>query len=212
MTHGNKPLTARQQEILDFIRRSAAATGRPPTRSELCAAFGFRSPNAAQSHLRMLAAKGAIMLDGNLARGIRLPGDISADPVPANPGAGLPLIGHVAAGSPLLAIEHIEKHVAVDPALFSPRADYLLRVRGASMRDAGILDGDLLAVHRTKEARNNQIVVARLGDEITVKTLRRKAHTVELLPANPDFSPIIIDLRYQPLDIEGVMAGLIRQD
>jgi repressor LexA len=206
MTLSNKPLTARQQEILDFICRSSADAGRPPTRNELCAAFGFHSPNAAQSHLRALAAKGAIILDDSCARGIRLPDP--AVPLPA----GLPLIGHVAAGSPILAVEHIERHLAIDPALFSPHADYLLRVRGMSMRDAGILEGDLLAVHRTADARNGQIVVARLEDEVTVKTLRRKEHTVELLSANPDFAPIVVDLRHQPLDIEGVMVGLIRQD
>jgi repressor LexA len=207
MTPAHKPLTARQQEILEFICRSSADTGRPPTRNELCAAFGFHSPNAAQTHLRALAAKGAIILDDSCARGIRLP-----DAATASLATSLPLIGHVAAGSPLLAVEHIERHLALDPALFSPRADYLLRVRGMSMRDAGILDGDLLAVHRTTQVRNGQIVVARLDDEVTVKTLQRKEHTVELLPANPDFAPIVIDLRRQPFDIEGVMVGLIRQD
>ncbi|GHT81200.1 LexA repressor [Betaproteobacteria bacterium] len=214
----HKPLTARQQEILEFICRSTADTGRPPTRTELCTAFGFHSPNAAQSHLRALAAKGAIILDDSCARGIRLPdGAPSADDSPfqhafAPLPACLPLIGHVAAGSPMLAVEHIERHLALDPALFAPRADYLLRVRGMSMRDAGILDGDLLAVHHTAEARNGQIVVARLDDEVTVKTWQRKEHTVELLPANPDFAPIVVDLRRQTLALEGVMVGLIRRD
>ncbi|NMG49022.1 transcriptional repressor LexA [Azoarcus communis] len=201
MTARSENLTARQQEILDFIRQTVESEGRPPTRAEVCTAFGFRSPNAAETHLRALAAKGAILLEEGRARGIRLAEAL-----------GLPLIGRVAAGSPILATEHIEKHFQLDPALFSPRADYLLRVRGLSMRDAGILDGDLLAVHRTTEARNGQIVVARLDDEVTVKTLQRKGNTVELLPANPDFAPIVVDLRSTPLSIEGIMVGLIRKD
>lgn len=193
-------LTPRQREILDFITNTLALEGRPPTRVEVCAAFGFRSPNAAEGHLRALAAKGVIQIDQGRARGIRLP-----EP------PGLPIIGHVAAGSPLLAVEHIEKTLQVAPTLFSPRADYLLRVRGLSMRDAGIHDGDLLAIHRAADARDGQIVVARIGDEVTVKTLRRRGHEVALLPANPDFAPIVVDLRHQPLAIEGVMVGLIRQ-
>ena len=194
-------LTARQQEILDFIRHTVEGQGRPPTRAEVCAAFGFRSPNAAETHLRALAAKGAILLEEGRARGIRLAEAL-----------GLPLIGRVAAGSPILAAEHVEVHYQLDPALFSPRADYLLRVRGLSMRDAGILDGDLIAVHRADEARNGQIVIARVGDEVTVKTFRRKGAVVELLPANPDFRPIVVDTRERPLTIEGVMVGLIRKD
>lgn len=199
MTPPDRPLTRRQSEILDFIRDTVSHSGRPPTRAELCTAFGFRSPNAAESHLRALAAKGVIVLEEGRARGIRL-----AD------GVGLPLIGRVAAGSPLLAIEHVESRHTVDPALFSPRADYLLRVRGLSMRDAGILDGDLLAVHRTPEARAGQIVVARVHDEVTVKTLRRRGPVVSLMPANPDFAPIVVDTRVEPLVIEGVAVGLIR--
>ena len=194
-------LTARQQEILDFIRHTVEGQGRPPTRAEVCAAFGFRSPNAAETHLRALAAKGAILLEEGRARGIRLAEAL-----------GLPLIGRVAAGSPILAAEHVEAHYQLDPALFSPRADYLLRVRGLSMRDAGILDGDLIAVHRADEARNGQIVIARVDDEVTVKTFRRKGAVVELLPANPDFRPIVVDTRERPLTIEGVMVGLIRKD
>jgi repressor LexA len=196
-----RDLTPRQQEILDFIVQTTAYEGRPPTRAEICAAFGFRSLNAAETHMRALAAKGAIEIDDGHARGIRLP----APP-------GLPLIGQVAAGAPLLAAGHIEKRFQIDPALFSPRADYLLRVRGMSMRDAGILDDDLIAVHRTAEARNGQIVVARIEDEVTVKTWQRHGETVELLPANPDFAPIVIDLQRRPLAIEGVMVGLIRRD
>ncbi len=194
-------LTARQQEILDFIRRNVESEGRPPTRAEVCTAFGFRSPNAAETHLRALAAKGAIVIEEGRARGLRLPD-----------GLGLPLVGRVAAGHPILAAEHVERRFQLDPALFSPRADYLLRVRGMSMRDAGILDGDLIAVHRAAEARDGQIVVARIDDEVTVKTLRRKGGTVELLPANPDFEPIVVDTRRQPLVIEGIMVGLIRKD
>ncbi|PTD98053.1 transcriptional repressor LexA [Pseudothauera lacus] len=192
-------LTARQLEILDFIRSTVDDSGRPPTRLELCAAFGFRSPNAAESHLRALAAKGAIELDEGRARGIRLPG-----------GSGLPLVGRVAAGSPILATEHVEARFQLDPGLFTPRADYLLRVRGMSMRDAGILEGDLIAVHRQQEARNGQIVVARVDDEVTVKTFRRRGAQVELLPANPDFAPIVLGAGSAALSIEGIMVGLIR--
>lgn len=194
-------LTTRQQEILTFIRDTVEAEGRPPTRAEVCSAFGFRSPNAAETHLRALAAKGAIMLEEGRARGIRLAEAL-----------GLPLVGRVAAGSPILAAEHVEARYQLDPALFSPRADYLLRVRGLSMRDAGILDGDLIAVHRDSEARNGQIVVARVDDDVTVKTLQRKGTVVELLPANPDFQPIVVDTRRELLVIEGIMVGLIRKD
>lgn len=199
MTARSENLTARQQEILDFIRSTVESEGRPPTRAEVCTAFGFRSPNAAETHLRALAAKGAILLEEGRARGIRLAEAL-----------GLPLVGRVAAGSPILAAEHVEARYQLDPALFSPRADYLLRVRGMSMRDAGILDGDLLAVHRTAEARNGQVVVARLDDEVTVKRFQRSGHRVQLLPENPDFNPIDIDLRRQPLVIEGLGVGILR--
>ncbi len=182
-------LTARQAEILQFIRDTLEASGYPPTRAEICTAFGFSSPNAAEEHLRALERKGAIRLVEQL---------------------GLPLIGHVAAGRPILAEAHIQGRYQLDPGLFRPRADYLLRVRGLSMRDAGILDGDLLAVHRTTEVRSGQIVVARVEDEVTVKRLRRKGSRVELLPENPDFAPIVIDLRDTPLVIEGLAVGLIR--
>ena len=192
-------LTERQQEILDFIIHTLDLEGRPPTRTEVCKAFGFRSPNAAEAHLRALAAKGAIVIDEGRARGLRLP-----EP------PGLPIIGRVAAGSPILAVEHVEKRLRLDPTLFTPRADYLLRVRGLSMRDAGILDGDILAVHHSPEARDNQIVIARIDDEVTVKTYRRRGDKIELLPANPDFSPIIVDPSHQQLTIEGIMVGLIR--
>ena len=194
-------LTPRQQQILDFVRETVESEGRPPTRAEVCAAFGFRSPNAAESHLRALASKGAILLEEGRARGIRLTAGVLA---------GLPLIGRVSAGYPILAVENIESHHQVDPRMFSPRADYLLRVQGLSMRDAGILDGDLLVVHHTPEARSGQIVVARIDDEVTVKTFKRKGATVTLLPANPDYEPIVVDTRRTPLAIEGVGVGLIR--
>ena len=192
-------LTARQREILDFIRQTQQEEGLPPTRAEICTAFGFRSPNAAETHLRALAAKGAITVDNGRARGIRL-----------TEASGLPLVGHVAAGSPILAQEHIERHHPINPELFSPRADYLLRVRGLSMRDAGILDGDLLAVHRCSDVRNGQIVVARIDDEVTVKRYRRSGRVVELIPENPDFEVIRVDLASTPLEIEGLAVGLIR--
>ncbi|MBU0600931.1 MAG: transcriptional repressor LexA [Gammaproteobacteria bacterium] len=192
-------LTVRQQQILQLIRDAVSERGSPPTRAEIAQAFGFRSPNAAESHLRALARKGAIVLDEGRARGIRLA-----------EAPGMPLIGRVAAGSPILADAHVQGRYQVDPTMFSPRADYLLRVRGLSMRDAGILDGDLLAVHATTEARNGQIIVARLSDEVTVKRLRRQGSQIELLPENPDFSPIVVDTRREALVIEGVMVGLIR--
>jgi len=189
-------LTPRQQEILDFIRSTLEVLGAPPTRAEICHAFGFASPNAAEEHLKALAKKGAIVLEPASARGIRLVEQL-----------GLPLIGSVAAGSPLLAVENQLGRVQFDPKLFSPRADYLLKVRGNSMVDVGILDGDLLAVHKTAEARSGQIVVARLGDEVTVKRLKRKGNRVELIAENPDYAPIVVD---GPLEIEGLAVGLIR--
>ena len=192
-------LTVRQQQILQLIRDAISERGSPPTRAEIALAFGFSSPNAAESHLRALARKGVISLDEGRARGIRL----AEQP-------GMPLIGRVAAGNPILADAHVQGRYQVDPTLFSPRADYLLRVRGQSMRDAGILDGDLLAVHSTAEARNGQIIVARLCDEVTVKRLNRQGARVELLPENPDFSPIVVDMQRDTLVIEGVVVGLIR--
>lgn len=196
-------LTRRQAEILELIRTAIRSAGMPPTRAEIAARLGFRSPNAAEEHLRALARKGFIELLPGASRGIRLPDEA---PGPA----GLPVIGRVAAGQPLTAIEHIEEHHAVDPALFRPRADYLLRVRGQSMRDSGILDGDLLAVHATPEARNGQIVVARVDDEVTVKRFRRRGNKVQLLPENPDFLPLEIDLRARDLVIEGLGVGVLR--
>jgi len=194
-----KELTSQQHKILQFIRQAIEATGFPPTRAEIARALAFRSPNAAESHLRALERKGAIEIMQGAARGIRLA-----------EGPGIPLVGRVAAGSPILAEEHVEKHYQFDSSLFKPRADYLLRVRGMSMRDVGILDGDLLAVHRTAEARSGQIVVARVHDEVTVKRLRRRGAVVELLPENPEFEPILVDTRREPLAIEGIAVGVIR--
>ena len=194
-------LTARQQEILRMIREFMEDSGFPPTRAEICRAMGFRSPNAAEEHLRTLERKGVIEMLAGASRGIRL----KQDP-------GLPLIGRVAAGSPILAEQNVEARLQLDPQLFKPRADYLLRVRGMSMRDAGILDGDLLAVHRAHEARSGQIVVARLHDEVTVKRFKRRGSQVQLLPENPDFKTIEVDLRRTPLAIEGIAVGVIRND
>ena len=200
-------LTPRQQQILQWLRDFLARSGLPPTRAEMCRALGFKSPNAAEEHLRALARKGAIELVAGTSRGIRLSGAGRSLP------SGLPVVGRVAAGSPLLAEENVEDHWAVAPELFRPKADYLLRVVGASMQGAGILDGDLLAVHRTPggEARNGQIVVARLGDEVTVKRFRRRGSVVRLLPENPAFEPIQVDLSREPLVIEGLGVGVMRR-
>lgn len=193
-------LTRRQAEVLDVIRSHIADTGYPPTRADIAAELGFRSANAAEEHLKALARKGAIEVIPGTSRGIRLPG-----------GNGLPIIGRVAAGNPLLAVEHIEDTCDVPPSLFSPQADFLLRVRGDSMTGAGILDGDLLAVHKTSEARDGQIVVARIEDEVTVKRLQRpRRDQVLLLPENEDYEPIEVDLRRQELVIEGLSVGVIR--
>ena len=200
-------LTPRQRQILELIRRQVDKTGFPPTRAEIADLLGFRSANAAEEHLRALARKGVIELRKGTSRGIRLLQSTST--------GRLPVVGRVAAGSPILAQEHVEDHYAVDPVLFHPRADYLLRVQGMSMRDAGILDGDLLAVHATPQVENGQIVVVRLEDEVTVKRFRRQGrwkHRVRLLPENPDFQPIEVDLRFQPLIIEGLRVGLLRGD
>ena len=193
-------LTPRQAEILQLIQDFMKETGYPPTRTEIMEIMGFRSPNAAEDHLKALERKGAIEMLPGTSRGIRilLPG-------------GMPVVGRVAAGSPMLAQEHIDEHVDVDPRLFKPKAHYLLRVRGMSMCDAGILEGDLLAVHRTRKADNGQVVVARLGDEVTVKRFKRRSkYLVHLLPENPDFDTIVVDLREQDLTIEGLGVGVIR--
>ena len=207
-------LTDRQQQILDLIRQTVARTGFPPTRAEIALALGFRSPNAAEDHLKALARKGAIELTAGASRGIRLK-DNSPSPTQSSlpmPGLAqllLPLVGRVAAGSPILAAEHVEREVGVDPNLFAQTPDYLLKVRGMSMRDAGILEGDLLAVKKASEARNGQIVVARLGDDVTVKRLQRQNGHIELLPENPDFEPIVVEAG-QDFALEGIAVGLIR--
>jgi repressor LexA len=203
------PLTARQRQILDWIRGYLETTGMPPTRAEIAIGLGFSTPSSAEDHLQALARKGAIEILPGASRGLRL------KHIPGMPMQGtLPLVGRVAAGNPILAIENIESHYRLDPALFSPRADYLLRVRGQSMQDAGILDGDLLAVHRASEARNGQIVVARLGgaggDEVTVKRFRKRGREIVLAPENSAFEPIVVDPRATPFAIEGVGVGLIR--
>ena len=192
-------LTPRQSEILRMIERYTEKSGFPPTRNEICEAMGFRSPNAAEEHLKALARKGAIEMIPGASRGIRLKHE-----------PGVPVIGRVAAGSPILAEEHVEGRYQLDPALFNPSADYLLKVRGSSMRDAGILEGDLLAVHRTTEFRSGQIVVARLHDEVTVKRIRRQRDKIELIPENPAFATRVVDPRRETLAIEGVAVGIIR--
>lgn len=201
--------TERQAEILDFIRSTLAAQGSPPTRDEISRAFGFRSLNAAEQHLQALHKKGLIELVAGMSRGIRLTdavrtmGDTARD-------FGLPLIGRVAAGSPILAQENVMKRPAVDPATFKPRADYLLEVRGMSMRDIGILDGDWLAVHKQRDARSGQVVVARIGDDVTVKRLKMRGSRIELIAENPDFDPIVVDPRRESFAIEGLAVGVIR--
>jgi len=210
-------LTDRQRQILELIRRHIRVTGVPPTRAEIARALGFRSANAAEDHLRALDRHGVIELTRGRSRGIRLIAEgvdaRSGDGPETGADTGLPVIGRVAAGSPILAAEHVEDRHRISPDLFRPRADYLLRVRGSSMRDAGILDGDLLAVHAVREAENGQIVVARLGNEVTVKRLRRHArwtYRVQLLAENPAFAPISVDLREQELTIEGIAVGVLR--
>lgn len=209
-------LTARQQQILELIRQTIIRTGIPPTRAEIAQELGFRSVNAAEEHLRALARKGAIELTAGTSRGIRLIPCVNHSPDAPQPHLQaalaqlmLPLVGRVAAGTPILAAEHVTRHVGVDPSLFAERPDYLLTVRGMSMRDAGILEGDLLAVRKASEARNGQIVVARLGDEVTVKRLKLHGQHIELLPENPDFSPVEITPG-EEFALEGIAVGLIR--
>ena len=193
-------LTARQQEILQLIKDCISETGMPPTRAEIAESLGFRSANAAEDHLKALARKGVIELMSGASRGIRL-----------TEKEGLPLVGRVAAGEPILAEEHVEDHLKIDPQLFHPMPDYLLRVSGMSMKDIGILDGDLLAVHHCQTAHNGQIVVARLDDEVTVKRFKQRGNIVNLIAENEDFEPIRVDLREQELAIEGIAVGIIRQ-
>jgi len=197
-------LTQRQSEVLDCIRHYIETTGYPPTRADIAQELGFRSANAAEEHLKALARKGAIEMTPGTSRGIRVP-----DLEPAEP--GIPIIGRVAAGSPLLAQEHIDDYCDISKDFFSPNADYFLRVQGLSMIDVGILDGDLLAVHQTTEARNGQIVVARLGEEVTVKRFQKKGSKVLLIAENKDFAPIEVDLKHQELMIEGLAVGVLRR-
>jgi repressor LexA len=204
-------LTARQRQILDWIRSHLESAGRPPTRAEIAAGLGFSTPSSAEDHLRALEKKGVLEIEPGASRGLRLKN------LPGIPVQGiLPLVGRVAAGAPLLAIEHIETHYRVDPELFTPRADYLLRVSGLSMRDAGILDGDLLAVHKTGEARSGQIVVARVGglagDEVTVKRLQRRGKDIVLVAENPAFAPIVVDPKKTMFAIEGIAVGIVRRN
>ncbi|RUO78653.1 transcriptional repressor LexA [Pseudidiomarina taiwanensis] len=198
-----RPLTPRQQEILDLIKDNIEATGMPPTRAEIAQRLGFKSANSAEEHLKALARKGVIEMLPGMSRGIRLVGveeEIE----------GLPLIGQVAAGEPILAQQHVESHYKVDESLFHPHADFLLRVNGMSMKDIGILDGDLLAVHKTHEARNGQIVVARVDEDVTVKRFERKGNMILLHPENEEFSPIQVDLTQNYFTIEGLAVGVIR--
>jgi len=195
-------LTQRQQQVLDIVRQHIDDTGYPPTRADIARELGFKSANAAEEHLKALARKGAIEIIAGASRGIRLP---------QNP--GIPIVGRVAAGSPVLAAEHIEDYCDLPPSFFKPSADYFLQVQGDSMIDVGIFDGDLLAVHSTAVANNGDIVVARIEDEVTVKRLHRTRdkHRLELLPENPDYQPIEVDLRNQEFAIEGLSVGVLRR-
>ena len=196
-------LTPRQSEILHMIQEFIVDSGMPPTRAEIAKALGFKSANAAEEHLRALQRKGVLELVPGASRGIQLKDSLREQ-------LGLPLVGRVAAGSPILAEEHIETYYKIDPQLFKPKPHYLLRVHGMSMKNAGILDGDLVAVHRTPEVRSRQIIVARIDDEVTVKRYRQNGTVVTLLPENDEFEPIEIDLKEQELVIEGVVVGVIR--
>ena len=214
-------LTDRQQQILELVQSAIERTGAPPTRAEIATELGFRSPNAAEEHLQALARKGVIELVGGTSRGIRLRADTLRAlneargrqfslPLPSLSQLTLPLVGRVAAGSPILAQEHIDQTYIVEASMFARKPDYLLKVRGMSMRDAGIMDGDLLAVQKAKEAKNGQIVVARLGDEVTVKRFKRGRHGIELIPENPDFETIHVDPAETQFELEGLAVGLIR--
>ncbi|MBB3188933.1 transcriptional repressor LexA [Halomonas cerina] len=210
----SRPLTPRQQNVFDFIVKTMNELGYPPTRAEISRALGFKSPNAAEEHLRALERKGVIKVIRGTSRGIRLaaqePEAAAGEAARDEPQPGLPIIGEVAAGSPILAAEHIDRYCPLPPEYFTPRADYLLRVRGLSMKDIGILEGDLLAVHRTERVRDGQVVVARLEDDVTVKRFQRRGHSVTLIAENAEFAPIVVDLRHQVLEIEGIGVGVIR--
>jgi repressor LexA len=223
MDNESPKLTARQQQILDLVQSAIERTGAPPTRAEIANELGFKSANAAEEHLQALARKGVIELVGGTSRGIRLKSDTLRAlneargkqfslPLPSLAQLTLPLVGRVAAGAPILAQEHVEQTYLLEATMFPRRPDYLLKVRGMSMRDAGILDGDLLAVQKAREARNGQIVVARLGDEVTVKRFRRTRTTIELLPENPDFEPIIVPFGDVDFELEGIAVGLVRNN
>ncbi|MCE0556660.1 MULTISPECIES: transcriptional repressor LexA [unclassified Motilimonas] len=201
-----KPLTPRQAEILELIKDNIADTGLPPTRAEIAKQLGFKSANSAEEHLKALAKKGVIEMMPGTSRGIRL---VEAEPA-ANEDEGLPLIGRVAAGEPILAQEHVECNYKVDPNLFHPSADFLLRVSGMSMKDIGIMDGDLLAVHKTKDVHNGQVIVARVEDEVTVKRFQRDGRQVLLHPENEEFNTIKVDLASEHFDVEGIAVGVIR--
>ncbi|PKG40750.1 transcriptional repressor LexA [Psychromonas sp. Urea-02u-13] len=203
-----KELTKRQGEVLDVIKDCISKTGMPPTRVELAKILGFRSANAAEEHLKALARKGAIEILSGTSRGIRIVEDHKSNIVPID--AGIPLVGMVAAGEPILAAEHVESHYDIDPNLFHPVADFLLRVQGESMKDIGIMDGDLLAVHKTQDISNGQVVVARVEDDVTVKRFYREGSEVTLKAENAKFDPIKVDLQYQAFDIEGIAVGVIR--
>ncbi|KVX01997.1 MULTISPECIES: transcriptional repressor LexA [Shewanella] len=198
-----RPLTPRQAEILDLIKNNIAETGMPPTRAEIANRLGFKSANAAEEHLKALAKKGFIEIMPGTSRGIRLPHEEQVE-------TGLPLIGQVAAGEPILAQEHVEQYYQVDPNMFKPAADFLLRVRGDSMKNIGILEGDLLAVHKMQQARNGQVVVARVDDDVTVKRFEQKGNVIYLHAENEDYNPIKVDLSCQSLTIEGLAVGVIR--
>ena len=220
-------LTPRQQQVLDLVQSAIERTGAPPTRAEIAAELGFRSANAAEEHLQALARKGVIELVGGTSRGIRLQSDtlraLAAArlspygkqyslPLPGIAQLSLPLVGRVAAGAPILAQEHIDQTYVLEASLFPRRPDYLLKVRGMSMRDAGIIDGDLLAVQKAHEAKNGQIVVARLDDEVTVKRFKRTGTRIELIPENPDFETIVVSPGETQFEIEGLAVGLIRNN
>jgi repressor LexA len=221
MLEDRPKLTDRQQQILDLVQSAIERTGAPPTRAEIAAELGFRSPNAAEEHLQALARKGVIELVGGTSRGIRLRAETlrlvneargKQFSLPGLAQLALPLVGRVAAGSPILAQEHIDQTYFVEASMFARKPDYLLRVRGMSMRDAGIMDGDLLAVQKSKEAKNGQIVVARLGDEVTVKRFKRGRHGIELIPENPDFETIHVSTSETQFELEGLAVGLIRNN
>jgi repressor LexA len=218
-------LTPRQQQILELVQSAIERSGAPPTRAEIAAELGFKSANAAEEHLQALARKGVIELVGGTSRGIRLKSDTLRAlaqarlepfgkqyslPLPSLAQLSLPLVGRVAAGSPILAQEHVDQSYLMEASLFPRRPDYLLKVRGMSMRDAGIMDGDLLAVQKAKDAKNGQIVVARLGDDVTVKRLRRTKQGIELIPENPDFKTILVGPDEPNFELEGIAVGLIR--